>query len=1526
MRNLKNKFISSLSAFFVLMVIMSLTALPVFAITDAIPTMTSNTTPSGHQISADNVYATGCEAYRAFKDDGETSYWYTGTALNHWLRVYFNSGYEKAINGYGIRPYSTGNYAPKSWQFQASQDGTTWTTLDTRENVTFSNLTGINVFTFTNTTVYKMYRIYITASTHGSGYILIDEMEFYQYVPPTLQSISVTPATKTLNISGTQQLIVTANYSDNSTQDITSTSTYSSNDTSVATVASDGLITAISDGTATITATYQTETATCDLTVYTPTLSNINVGPSSNTLCVNHIQQLTTTATYSDNSTDNVTNSAAYTSSNTSIATISSTGLITAVSPGSASIQVAYQNESATVNIIVINADIVSISCNPNPITLSNGETQQLTITATLSDDVTDDITSLAELSSSNNAIASVDTSGRIMAVSVGSTSINIKYENISTTVNVTVGDPTVVSIFATPNPVILLQGSTKQLTVLATLSNGSVQNVSSLAAYSSNNSSIATVNSTGLITAVSKGKTSIDISYQGKSITANVEISDSDWDAIEDFLSFSSTEDHGWGGGGAFEDYLGKSCFITRLQYADERRYLYKLNTNYENGISVNGSDDFVVETSLTMQNGSSGMLFTIQDDNTLGFCVAINDHSIELHSTNGLPTYSSIAPYAVNMSNGWHKITMRKNGTQYGEVYLDGELIFANVELQGIATGLPWYAHCINLTTGGPGSYYIDYVNFSKSGYGVPDTIQSIKSNYNPVILSKGKTKQVAINAYYSDGTTENVTSPASYSSANSAIATISSAGLIQAVSQGSTTVNASYGGKATTVNVTVTNPVVDSLSATPNPASIPKGLTEQLAIIANYSDSTTQDVTSAVYYSAYDNSIAAINTSGLITAILQGSSSVSAAYQGKSTSIGVTITDPIAMSLTAIPNEVSIPKGLSEQISITANMSDSTTQDVTSAVYYLDYDTSIVTVDSDGLITAELQGNTDITTTYQNKSTEVSVTVTDPIAMSISSETDSTEIPKGLTEQLSIEALLSDETTQDVTSEVYYSNYDSSIINIDNDGLVTAVSQGSTNIDASYEGKGTLLSVTVTDPIVLSLSAAPNPASIPKGLTEQLAITANYSDSTTQDVTSAVYYSDNDNSIATINTGGLITAILQGSTNVSVAYQGKTTSIGVTITDPIALSLAATPDEVNIPKGLTEQVSITANMSDSTTQDVTFAVYYTGNDSSIATIDSNGLITAELQGNTDVTAMYQGKSTDVSVTITDPIVMSISAEAEIIELPKGLEEQLSIEALLSDDTTQDVTSEVYYSNYDDSIISIDSSGLVTAVSRGSTTIDASYEGEETTVSVTVTDLIVTSISAEPDTIELPKGLTEQLSIEALLSDDTTQDVTSEVYYSNYDSSIININSSGLVTAISQGSTSIDASYEGEETTVSVSVTDPVIVSLSATPDEASIAEGLTEQLTIIANYSDDTTQDVTSAVYYSDYDTSIISIDEDGLITAILQGNTSIDAGFQGKAITVDVTVTEQLGLSPTDYTDKIVATLDYKVEECAENLLI
>lgn len=163
----------------------------------ATPAMTTNSSPSGSAISS-SVYGSQ-QPYLAFAQDGSGTWWTSGALNTGWLGYVFST--PKVIKRYSLWGYNSGS-APYSWTFEASNDGSTWTVLDTRTTI---NTTNIWVdYSFTNTTSYIYYRINISAVVTAGNYPAIYELNMTESSSTATSNVNggtfQLPGNTTLNV------------------------------------------------------------------------------------------------------------------------------------------------------------------------------------------------------------------------------------------------------------------------------------------------------------------------------------------------------------------------------------------------------------------------------------------------------------------------------------------------------------------------------------------------------------------------------------------------------------------------------------------------------------------------------------------------------------------------------------------------------------------------------------------------------------------------------------------------------------------------------------------------------------------------------------------------------------------------------------------------------------------------------------------------------------------------------------------------------------------------------------------------------------------------------------------------------------------------------------------------------------------------------------------------------------------------------------------------------------------------------
>ncbi len=150
--------------------------------------------------------------------------------------------------------------------------------------------------------------------------------------PKTLISIAVTPVNPSIPVQTNQRFSATGTFSDNTKQDLTSSVTWTSSNSQVATIDVVGIATSVAAGTTTITATSNGISGTTTLTVTSGTLVSLDIQPANPSTPLGTPFQFSATGTFSDTTTQDLTTSATWSSSDTSVATISNaTGKATPV-------------------------------------------------------------------------------------------------------------------------------------------------------------------------------------------------------------------------------------------------------------------------------------------------------------------------------------------------------------------------------------------------------------------------------------------------------------------------------------------------------------------------------------------------------------------------------------------------------------------------------------------------------------------------------------------------------------------------------------------------------------------------------------------------------------------------------------------------------------------------------------------------------------------------------------------------------------------------------------------------------------------------------------------------------------------------------------------------------------------------------------------------------------------------------------------------------------------------------------------
>lgn len=197
------------------------------------------------------------------------------------------------------------------------------------------------------------------------------------------------------------------------------------------------------------------------------------------------------------------------------------------------------------------------------------------------------------------------------------------------------------------------------------------------------------------------------------------------------------------------------------------------------------------------------------------------------------------------------------------------------------------------------------------------------------------------------------------------------------------------------------------------------------------------------------------------------------------------------------------------------------------------------------------------------------------------------------------------------------------------------------------------------------------------------------------------------------------------------------------------------------------------------------------WVSSDTAIATVDAEGKITAVKAGETTVTVTTEsGKSASLKVTVLQPAT-AIKLDIEDAQLEVGDSQQLTA-TILPDDSTD---TELVWSSSDESIVSVDGNGLITALTLGEVVITVSVKNNPDVKAVCHVDVIptlATEIYLDKTSVITKEG--EEFDLTATVLPDDTTDKT--VAWSSSDESIATVDDNGHVTIVGYGECYITAS----------------------------------------------------------------------------------------------------------------------------------
>lgn len=382
----------------------------------------------------------------------------------------------------------------------------------------------------------------------------------------------------------------------------------------------------------------------------------------------------------------------------------------------------------------------------------------------------------------------------------------------------------------------------------------------------------------------------------------------------------------------------------------------------------------------------------------------------------------------------------------------------------------------------------------------------------------------------------------------------------------------------------------------------------------------------------------------------------------------------------------------------------------------------------------------------------------------------------------------------------------------------------------------------------------------------------------------------FSSSDSSVATVSADGVIRGVKEGSAIITVSssngqvkdsayvtvYKKGTNSVvnGESVTTTIyPKSINISEESLNLKIGTTSQLIATVLPSDANQ-----GISWSSSNSNVATVDSNGLVTARGNGTATIVARGINNVMDtcqVTVGNYSLTLKGISITTDYTVLPINSTKQLIIAFNPSNATDKTIT----WTSSDSSVATVDSSGNVKAIAPGSTIITAksSDGGYTDTVNVEVVNYsnIVEEKTLAFQNSTYSVGVNQTITLEPII---TPSNATfKSVGFESSNPSVATVDENGVVKGVGVGQATITATTKRNNIKASVVVNVSIIKSTGVSLSKTSLSMNLNETYTLIAEVKPSNATDKT--VTFKSSNPSVVTIDNNGIIKAVGTGTATM-----------------------------------------------
>lgn len=442
-------------------------------------------------------------------------------------------------------------------------------------------------------------------------------------------------------------------------------------------------------------------------------------------------------------------------------------------------------------------------------------------------------------------------------------------------------------------------------------------------------------------------------------------------------------------------------------------------------------------------------------------------------------------------------------------------------------------------------------------------------------------------------------------------------------------------------------ITIPSITALMVTPTSASLPSGTSLQLQATALLSDGNHVDVTGAANWSSNDPGKLTVN-SGLARALASsGAIQVTANFSGQTASATIQLSDAVLRSMTITPASLTLPSGVTSQLTASGSFSDGLNRDITQDASWTSSNTTAATITNTGnrgLVKAVTPGSSIITAQLGGLSAQRNVSVSSASLLSLELEPAVTQAPKGVITSFAAKAVYTDASRIDVTEQSDWSSNTPGTASVSNStgskGKTIGLAVGPAIIQSQFQGMSSSASLQVNSAELVRLELTPTNSTVAKGLQQQMTANGTYTDGAVLDLTQQVTWGSSNASGAQISNAagseGLVTAQELGQVELTAGLDSISAATNLTVGPPVAVAINLFPSKARKAQGESVDYTVNATLSDGSQRDVTADANLSVVDPNAASLTSNHLLARSLAV-TQVKADVQGLSSVADLVIS-------------------------------------------------------------------------------------------------------------------------------------------------------------------------------------------------------------------------------------------------------------------------------------------------